>query len=754
MGSTEPKSIFDIPKPLPTAEEVAAAQKPKKRKKKKIRKKPKVARAGGVEVSQKRNVKGQKQITVKHNSGLTQEITIYTGDQKPRGAKAKGQTANWNMKPAKFKRSRGLRDDRVYLQPPKREYFGNRYRSAMDKIRLEQRVKEAGFSKNKEIADVKETANRQKRELEQRERAKDETITDLRREKAGIVASHNVSLRNQSKATILGGDVGELNKLINRRGYAAIRRLVLKGEITDDSTILQLDLTQQQIDNLLALRQREQSEYVEGRKYVYVTPKGVVEEGIVLGETDKFLTMRRSKDGGKVKVPKTSIQTGREVLESRERSAERAGGGEAFGSPRKRTASEERERPAHRRDAKPRRKRGTPTPRSAFVGEADFSSGTASDEVPVTKGSDVSDSDVLKAIGSLRQITSKPHRPKTTGDVAKDLLVEAAEDLPQGSPVLPAALLLKEQERSRSESPITSGEGGSGTSPEEEALAEESGLETLDAPQRAPQPEPEPAGGESGLELILDEPAAERRAEFLEEGESGGGSVLAREDFSKVELPVVPAIRKGRKSIADTSEGQTIIGELDRLLDGQNLIPAQEIERRMRAAGITPENLPYYYSQLEIGRERDKFKLQRPKTFEEVRAAFVESPKRPTPSPAQRAGRERALKQTRGEPARSPRGRSRTPETEFVDISAIQEGKQDKLRLVDNRKEKQKGKGKGAEKPVKEYSFESIKAEIVKLYPPTGKKRGNLLSKLEEARAGNKAFYTNDAKLLAALGFR
>jgi len=235
MDGTRPKSIFDIDKPI----QIVEPPPPPKRKKSKLSKpkKPKVARAGGVEVSQKTNVKGQKQITLKHKGGLTQEITIYTGDQKPRGVKAKGQQVSWNMKPAKFKASRGLRDDRVFIQPPKREFFGNRYQSALDQLRIQQKISEAGASKNKEIADVRDTARREREAIQQRERSKDDTISELRKERAGLVASHNVSVRNQSKATILGGDVGELNKLIERRGYNAIRTLVFKGEITDASTI-------------------------------------------------------------------------------------------------------------------------------------------------------------------------------------------------------------------------------------------------------------------------------------------------------------------------------------------------------------------------------------------------------------------------------------------------------------------------------------------------------------------------------------
>jgi hypothetical protein len=107
MDGTRPKSIFDIPKPIPTAEEMAEAEAKgrKKRSKTPKRKRPKTAKAGGVEVSQ---IKGssKSQITLKQKGGLTQEITIYTGDKpNPRVGRGRSNpnTPNWNMKPAKFK---------------------------------------------------------------------------------------------------------------------------------------------------------------------------------------------------------------------------------------------------------------------------------------------------------------------------------------------------------------------------------------------------------------------------------------------------------------------------------------------------------------------------------------------------------------------------------------------------------------------------------------------------------------------------
>lgn len=366
MEGTKPKSIFDIPKTI-VAE--GAVEIPKIKRKRRIKKtrRPKVAKAGGVSVSEVTNVKGQKEISLKHKGGLIQNITIYTGDQKPRGVKAKGQTASWNLKPAKFKASRGLRDDRVYIQPPKREYFGNRYKSALDKIRIDQKVREAGLLKNKEVEEKKERADREVREvrdrqqqerlqLEQRERAKDATIEELRRERAGIVASHNISVRNQSRATILGGDVGELNKLIRRRGYGAIEFLVRNGEITDQSTILQLDLGDAELRALSNILKEEKSDFSKGSKIVYLTGTGLAEEGVVVNESEKFVIVE--KNGKQIRIPKSNIQSGQRVAEVRSQSRDpsvRRGRNiptaEEFGSPRPAGSSAE-ERPAWRRDRK------------------------------------------------------------------------------------------------------------------------------------------------------------------------------------------------------------------------------------------------------------------------------------------------------------------------------------------------------------------------------------------------------------------
>lgn len=511
MEGTKPKSIFDIPKPI--VEEPPPPKKRVVRRKRKKTKKPKVARAGGVEVSQKRNVKGQRQITLKHKGGLTQEITIYTGDQKPRGVKAKGQTASWNMKPAKFKASRGLRDDRVYLQPPKREYFGNRYQSAIQKIMIDQKIKEAGASKNKEIEDVRETARLQRRELERREAAKEQTITELERQRAGLVASHNVAVRNQSQATLLGGDVGELNKLIDRRGVGAIRQLISKGEITDASTIFQLNLSQTQINGLVKALDSQKAEYNIGDSVIYLTPAGVRREGRIRRETDKFLFVD-IEGGGRARVPKAFVERPEVVAEARSRSRSQSvqrGEGvpeEAAFSPRSRTVSEEAERPewlktARRNDLRPTakpRKTGDAPPRARteplFQAEPTFEEQVRA-RTPRTV--------LEETVSTIRDTLTRPVKRWEGGGAQLEEALAVAE---QTSPPAPAETLdeiLAEQFSGREEGLALSPDTGTETEAERAERLERraefieatatpaaSPLEVVEEERPEPEPQPEP----------------------------------------------------------------------------------------------------------------------------------------------------------------------------------------------------------------------------------------------------------------------
>ena len=790
MDGTRATSIFDIPKVVDTAEE---EPKPKpKRKKSKLakKKKPKVAKAGGVEVSQKTSVNGRKQLTLKHKGGLTQEITIYTGDQKPRGAKAKGQTANWNMKPAKFKKSRGLRDDRVYLQPPKREFFGNRYKSAMDKIKIDQKVKDAGQSKNKEIKDVRETASTQKKELERREAVKDDTISELKREKAGIVASHNVSQRNQSRATILGGDVGELNKLINRRGYASIRQLVIKGEITDDSTLLQLDLTQAQIDKLIKLRGTEQSEYVEGRKYVYVTPKGTFTEGAFISETASKIRLRKD-GGGIVVVPKSSIQSGKEVSESRARSSDpfivRGGGIPAdLGSPRKRTESEERERPQHarRRDGKSR-KRGAETPRSSFVKEAQFDLSESSEEELRSATKPEFDEARIKLVETLRN-SGDENRTGKKKVRRKVVIQKEAEELTPTDRASPQAVV-DVSDTSASESPISEGEEGEEFSGREEAPSSVGTSPESEIGSLVPTPEPEP----EQLELILEESPAERRSVFVEEGESGGGSVKVQtEEEIYGSLPKltseqlqteVDSIETGASKFTeaqldymirtkpedkDTNFLKSSFTTLRRRYPPDVETPREFFEglkkpSRSRSRSVSQSPRPSQSPAVkkagaavtELVRSRSKEKKVLGLTpFEDPEAKAVREGKEFVESLGGGLAPKKSFRDEEGGGARKQR--SPTPPTQYLTGTAIKEDTSETATLiVDNRADRARGEGRSKKRPVKEYSFESIELEIIATHGDS-KKAANLLKKLAGAKANNLAFYTSDAELLKALGMR
>lgn len=786
---TKPKSIFDIPKPVVVNEEKPVKKRRKRRLSQK-KKKPKTARAGGVEVSQKTNVRGQKQITLKHKGGLTQEITINTGEQKPRGAKAKGKTASWNMKPAKFKASRGLRDNRVYLEPPKREYFGNRYKSAIDQIKINQKVAEAGASKNKEIADVKQTANAEKRELERRERASEGTINELKKEKAGIVASYNVSQRNQSRATILGGDVGELNKLINRRGYQSIRTLVVKGEITDDSTILQLDLPQRQIDSLLKLRGQEQSDYVAGKTYVYTTPKGIVKQGKFISETAKFVRLQKPDGSGFWKVPKDALVSGKELERVRSQSTDPAvRGGSAlprsvsvsrdveFGSPRKKTESEERDVPEWTRSSAKRFDRRPATTGRKVAGgfktaEQDFSESSSGEDRPKPKAKKPPRSKSVEAQAEVERSLSEAEAQHI-----RSILQPISSTQSYGARVA-------EPEPQPQPQPETEPSSSSdlGTAGEEEFSGREEALDLSATSVEADSPPP------TSLPLtlsIVDEEAEARRAEFLEGGDAGGGSVRTTPNLSASALQ----------------------SEVYKIEDGTSKYSTTELERLIGKVPSDDEDLPFLKSSFATLRPREEGAQQRKqrgksrtpeqeRELERLEEIAIESSPRPragggeTPreffeglakpalsktgqTPAvrkaaeavRRGSRERSVERARASAERDEEGaeqprrlRESTPPTTFFtakDLTALG-SQRGQIAIVDNRKDRKRsvaGTKRGVERPVKAYSLEGVSAVIRDTYGDTA--TGNaLIRKMEVGARKDGNIYINDKKILNALGFR
>lgn len=762
MEGTKPKSIFDIPKPIP--EEPPKPKRRRKRSKTPKKKRPKVARAGGVEVSQ---VKGssKSQITLKQKGGLTQEITIYTGD-KPNPRVGRGRTnanqPNWNMKPAKFKKSRGLRDDRVYLQPPKREYFGNRYKSALDKIKIEQKVKEAGLIKNKEteeakakadreVREVRDRAERERRQLERRERANEATIVELQKEKAGIVASHNVSQRNQSRATILGGDVGELNKLIARRGYEAIRRLVVKGEITDVSTILQLDLDAGQIDRLTDILEGERADYPRGARLVYLTGKGVPQEGVVLGETDKFVKMRKN-DGGEVRVPKTNIQTSQKVAEARSASADpsvRAGRslptGADFGSPRPAGSSAD-ERPAFRRDDPARRKpRKTAAEqkqeerraRTGFVEEVEQQFTESSEEAERPAKSPSPETKLRKTIGAIR---------------------EGLQPLPRVTPTLETAL-----EEAEAQSPPATGttidELVGGGAEETFATAVESDISSGQSGEDEPRPEPEPAGGagltlelESGAESLGEGVEGERELEpweieaqrqFQEAGRQRGlgGAILGRELS-----PESQAIQRGRRFIQQTG----------------GFAPKQTAEEFFRSITPRQKAIEERRKQREASQERVAELLRQSDRVSSRTTEFLQRTE-PQPEPAFPEADPDELEQFQAEgrgsgteTSTSESGQDVEYTQQDIDVDFGSSGSEqlsvDEALVLDKRDSTARREDGNLYYQGKLITYRKVRRAIDEVFKDNAGSRRVALSRLENARKKQKPFETKNEPLLKALG--
>lgn len=698
MEGTKPKSIFDIQQRAPRSASAVREQKPivvdepppppkriiRRKKKKKI----KVAKAGGVEVSQKFNVKGQRQITLKHKGGLTQNITIHTGKQKPRGVEAKGQTASWNMKPAKFKASRGLRDDRVYLQPPKREYFGNRYQSAIQKLMIEQKIKEAGASKNKEIADVRETLSREKRELERREKSKELTILELEKQRAGLVASHNIAVRNQSTATLLGGDVGELNKLIQRRGVSVIQRLVQKGEITDASTIYQLNLKQNEMEGLVKELEAGRAEYIKGGNVVYLTPTGVRQTGKVEKETDRFVFVVLP-DGRRARVPKSLIQKP-EQLERERRS-------------RSRSVSVVEDEPPP-----------SPSPRGRWTTarrkDLEYAGETKFDEPqkksPTQKARDIA--------GFVRQ-TLKLKETELVGGATEtetqSLLAEPEvfEELLAGSP--PAGLGEEEEEEELGERDISATE--TETETEDERLQRQ-----------------------------------QRRAEFLEQTKTPQPtlSVVEEEKEKEEEEPPSrkPIGRKLGQRIPKKYNEREFADILGRIPEVLNLEKTEVLPKGIEYDRFTTEQYRIFQSALD--RRRGVIELKRTESEERLKSIRAS---RALKQLRQTKSRE-VEPQPQPEPEKQSSSEGESPFTagEIVNLSAAEvreRGRKDKSTtiLVDNRPESQ---NKDGTRPSVKVNVSDLKATYRSIYGADSKKYESAMKKLE--RKEFKEFYINDANIL------
>ena len=223
---------------------------------------------------------------------------------------------------------RGIRDPRSAggrIIPPRnvrRIDHSQTYKSARDEALIQMRINEsAGVrSAKKKIEEVRHSEAEKRKNLLLARKTAEETAKALQAKNAGLTHSYAVNVRNHSNATLLGSDPDELNKLIARGGgLALLKDMIRKGEITDVSTIGQLDLSVRNKTALIKLL-NEGGEYVEGNEYFYrfIDDFGntKVGRGFLNKGGDRVLNLdlmylRTNEDGTKTKerrlVPKKNI---------------------------------------------------------------------------------------------------------------------------------------------------------------------------------------------------------------------------------------------------------------------------------------------------------------------------------------------------------------------------------------------------------------------------------------------------------------
>ena len=239
---------------------------------------------------------------------------------------------------------RGIRDNRTAgsrligrgRRGPRYDGKGQ-YKSARDEALIQMKINESvgvrdlRTRKDKEIKDIRISEAQKALNLKLAKETAEKNAEALKAKNAGLTHSYNVNVRNQSAATLLGGDPDELNKLLKKGGgLSLIKTMVRKGEITDVSTIGQLRLSTKQKDTLLRLLS-EGGKYVEGQEYFFrhiddtgqtKVQRGYLNKG---GERKDNLQLMylRSKDDGTTHqemylVPKENIiEVGEETYTTR-----------------------------------------------------------------------------------------------------------------------------------------------------------------------------------------------------------------------------------------------------------------------------------------------------------------------------------------------------------------------------------------------------------------------------------------------------
>ena len=255
-----------------------------------------------------------------------------------RGKYAK-QSANWksldvDTTPKEQLQLRGLRDRRTGggrligrgRLDPRRIDRSKEYKSARQEALIQMRINEtagvrdAKSKAEKEIKNIRISEAQKALNLKLQKETAEKTAEGLKQKNKGLVHSYNVNVRNQTAATLLGSDPEELNKILKKGGgLALIKTMIRKGEITDASTIGQLNTSTKQKENLLRLL-NEGGDFVEGQEYFYRTlddfGRTIVQRGYLNkgGERKKNLELMKittNEDGTSTTerfiVPKSQI---------------------------------------------------------------------------------------------------------------------------------------------------------------------------------------------------------------------------------------------------------------------------------------------------------------------------------------------------------------------------------------------------------------------------------------------------------------
>lgn len=223
---------------------------------------------------------------------------------------------------------RGIRDPRSAggrIIPPRnvrRIDHSQTYKSARDEALIQMRINESAGVRGakKKIEEVRQSEAEKRKNLVLARKTAEETAKALKAKNAGLTHSYAVNVRNHSNATLLGSDPDELNKILKRGGgIALLKDMVRKGEITDLSTIAQLDLSVRNKNALIKLL-NEGGEFVEGNEYFYrfiddfgntKVGRGFLNKGGDRALNLDLMYIRTNEDGTQTKerrlVPKKNI---------------------------------------------------------------------------------------------------------------------------------------------------------------------------------------------------------------------------------------------------------------------------------------------------------------------------------------------------------------------------------------------------------------------------------------------------------------